>query len=144
MNKDRLKGLYLEYDPDKDPNGSIGIKIADAVFEKFGCNLDKLHVWLADNSNRQVKEKSNSREQQYLDFYKKVENKHLTPSNIFCETNAKRSLIKEVFGYTKLITGKKESTPIEECNPERIGQVFRKMYKTAVNVKKKYSNLHFS
>lgn len=58
MRQDGLAKAYFEYDPDKDPNGSIGIGIVEAIFKKCNYNSDKLHKWIILQKLRRTLEKS--------------------------------------------------------------------------------------
>jgi hypothetical protein len=65
--------------------------------------------------------------EKYKLFAEKSDTQGLNPDSIFLNSNEKRSLIREVFNYTKLKTPGGR-TPLDECSDSQVGQVFRDMY----------------
>jgi hypothetical protein len=81
------------------------------------------------------KEISKSKEKRYELFIKEINKQGLSPEAIFNYSNEKRSLLREVFGYTKLKGGKS----LDECSDSQIGKAFKNIYKTAIKSVKNYS-----
>ena len=43
--EDDLRVRFNHYDPDEDPNGSIGIGLAEAAMKRCGYNTKKVQIW---------------------------------------------------------------------------------------------------
>ncbi|VVB82031.1 Uncharacterised protein [uncultured archaeon] len=132
IENDNLKQAFLSYNPENDPNGSIGIALADAAFKVCGYNPNKLQDWLSEDEKSLV-----SSDNKYTQFYKATEKNRLFPFNVYSDSSVKAKIIKEIIGYTKLRTGKGVSTPIENCASEVIGEVFKRFYQKSLDMQKK-------
>lgn len=129
--EDKLKQAFLSYDPENDPNGGIGIALAGAALEVCGSQ-DKIRVWLSEDEKSLV-----SSDNKYTQFYKATERNRLFPFNVYSDSGVKAKIIKEIIGYTKLRTEKGVSTPIENCAPKVIGEVFKRFYQKSLDMQKK-------
>ncbi len=135
IEEDNLRKAFFSYDPENDPNGSIGRGLADAVYESCGRNVDNIPGWIHGQENHSLL----SEENKYLQLYKATDKSHVSPYNVYTDSGVKSKLIKEIIGYTKLRTGKGVSTKIENCAPEVVGEVFKRLYQKSL---KEYKKAH--
>lgn len=131
--ENKLREDYSSYNIEDDPNGSIGIGLADAVYGACGRNVDKIPDWIHGKERDPLPEE----EEKYLIFYKVTERNHLFPFNVYSGSDVKAKIIKEIIGYTKLITGKGVSTKIENCDSKVIGEVFKRLYQKSLKMQSK-------
>lgn len=135
VKNDSLKEAFVSYDSENDPNGSIGIALADAAYRTCGNNHKNISNWA--KGKKEISEDSELGK--YVAFYQATDKSHVAPYDVYTDSLVKAKIIKETIGYTKLRTGKGVSTPIEKCAPEVIGEVFKRLYQTSL---KEYKKVH--
>lgn len=137
VKNDNLKNAFNSYNSENDPNGGIGIALANAAYKTCGNNHKNISNWV--KGKKEIPQDSEL--EKYVAFYKATDKSHVAPYNVYTDSLVKAKIIRETIGYTKLRTGKRVSTPIEKCIPERIGEVFKRCYQKSLEIQSKYPEL---
>ena len=56
--RDSFRDTFNAYDPEQDPNGSIGIALADEALRIFNYDLDSVQEWANSNKKYNLEEVS--------------------------------------------------------------------------------------
>jgi len=133
----KVRAHYDSYNAENDSSGWIGIGLADEVYYANGRNTDLIPGWIHRKENPSL----TPNQEKLLNFYKATDKSHVSPYNVYTDSSVKAKIIKETIGYTKLKVASGVSTPIENCIPERVGEVFKRFYTKSLEVKSKYPDL---
>lgn len=52
MENDKLREKWMNYDPDKDHNGAIGLELANEGWQRFGGDTTKIRLWFSKGEER--------------------------------------------------------------------------------------------
>jgi hypothetical protein len=85
--------------------------------------------------------KLTDRQRGLVELAQKTKHVGINVDNIFADTEAKAGLLREALGYRNLTTGRgndgsRQSVPLMDASPERIGKVFRERFIAALTAQK--------
>lgn len=138
---------YLNYDPNKDPNGSYGMTLTDAVIERYGSIENVPSLLKKGNvegmSLQELKEKSMLEKR--LIFLARVDGMQLNPNAPFKNRAEKEDLLRKYKRYSKCnkrannVDGDLmcEGDFYSRCSDGKIGIIFRDFYNSCKALKKK-------
>ena len=107
-------------------------KLSEQIYwERKAEHLEELvKLKIPIGKSRKRKKIPDSRIRKYKLLIKKTNEQGLNPEAVFMYVSEKRSLLREVMGYTQL-KGKEGRISLDECSESQIGKSFRNNYKTA-------------
>jgi len=126
-----LRDEYLSYDPENDPTGAKGIKLADAVMDFHKGDLAEITKWGSQirSSDPVEADTEESYEAELAQvFMEMAKGLRYDPHAVFRDIPLKVKILTEILGYKNLRTSMGR-VPIRECTDRMVSEVFSQQYR---------------